>query len=110
MSDDLYLNTGESFEAYYPKEDTERKEKETKKAGAKAASYPILSDLAEWFEEAVKDCDNLDNIQTQTITMNGNAYERTVSIEAQVLAYQLLKQKLQEKYLEFQEFKKERKK
>lgn len=108
--DDIYLRDGESYQApgvYYPEAPEEQKAAEQDIRNIKAASYPILEDNLKWFEEAINACDNMDNIVTADMTRNGVTYSRRVSVEAQVLAYQLLKAKLQEKYAEYQEFAKE---
>lgn len=96
--DDIYLRDGESFQdgAYYPTEDKEALEEARNDASSKAASYPILNDLAEWFEQQVRECDNIDNIDMT---------QGAVSIESQVLAQKLLKQKMLDKAQEFAQFK-----
>lgn len=107
MSDDnIYQNDGESFQngIYYPEAPDERREDESKELAGVSASLPIMPEIAAWFDAAVAECDNMDNIQIDEIEANGVRYHRNVSIEAQVLAYQLLKAKLTEKKLEFQDF------
>lgn len=105
-NDDVYVNDGETYQdtAYYPTEPQEQKESQAHDAGIKAASYPIMPELAEWFQTAITDCDNIHNIQVTAMTVNGVQYSRQISVEAQVLAYQLLKEKLQEKAEEFAKF------
>lgn len=106
MGDDLYQNDGETYQngVYYPGEPEERKEQERVEAGIIASSYPIITDVADWFAAEIAACDSLDNIQTTSVTYGLNTYDRKVSIEAQVLAYQLLKEKLAEKAKDFDRF------
>lgn len=109
-NDDIYVNDGETFvdSAYYPAPPTDRVEAEVTEASIKAASYPIMGAVADWFIDAVAECDNLDNIETHAMTINGVKVGRTMSIEVQVLAYQLLKQLLMDKCTEFNQFATER--
>jgi hypothetical protein len=103
---DVYVNEGDTFQAgiYYPDTPKEQKAKEKDEAAVKAASFPILKDLAGWFEEQIKDCDDIHNIQITEMEVNGVKFTRKASIEGQVLAMQLLKEKLTAKYHEFQKF------
>lgn len=104
--DMVYMNDGDSFQngIYYPDAPEEQTTKINEEQSAKAGSYPILPKLHKWFEDQIKDCDNMHNIQVSKMTINGVSYGRTVSVEAQVLAYQLLKEKLTEKAHEFDDF------
>lgn len=106
MNDDLYLRDGADYTngIYYPEVPTEQKEEEAKHKGTIASSYPIMDDVANWFDEAITECSDIANIETSTTTINGVKYSRTIHVEAQVLAYQLLKQLLQDKAAEFKEF------
>jgi hypothetical protein len=106
MDDQLYLRDGE-FETngvIYAEEDRDIVEERAKQDGVLAASYPIMKDVADWFQECISECDSLTNIEMVAQTVNGVKYERTVSIEAQVLAYQLLKQLLEDKKNSWGEF------
>ena len=106
MDDQLYIRDGE-FETnsiVYATEDNEIVEERSKSDAVLAASYPIMPDVANWFDECIAQCDSIENIEMVAKTMNGVKYERTVSIEAQVLAYQLLKQLLTDKKTEWGEF------
>lgn len=107
---DLYLRDGADYQngIYYPDAPEEQVEEEQKAIGVKASSYPVMDDVADWFKTAISECDSVSNIEVATMTMNGVKYSRSVSVEAQVLAYQLLKELLQDKANEFQEFGKER--
>lgn len=102
-NDDLYVNQGESYDVglYYPTDDPERVESEAKEKSIKAASYPIIPEIAAWFAEQINLSSRNSNIKTQALTINGVRYDRTVSIEGQVLAYQLLEALLTEKAAEF---------
>jgi hypothetical protein len=107
--DDLYVNAGDSYDTtYYPEEDMAVREAEVSQKALQAASFPILGDVAEWFEYQIKGCDNLDNIQFDRQNINGISVDRKLSVEAQVLAYRLLKELLSDKYDQFREFKHER--
>lgn len=108
MSDNLYPNAGDDYNtAYYPAPPAEQTEEIAASQAIKAASYPILPSIGEWFENQINECDNIHNIQVTSITINGIKYSRDISVQAQVLAYQLLKEKLQEKYDEFKDYKHE---
>jgi hypothetical protein len=63
-----------------------------------------MDDVADWFKQAITECDSIANIEVATMTVHGVKYSRAVSVEAQVLAYHLLKEMLQDKANEFQEF------
>jgi hypothetical protein len=103
---DLYLRDGADYQngVYYPEAPIAQVEEEQKAIGIKASSYPVMDDVANWFKEAIADCDSISNIETSIQTLNGVKYSRTISIEGQVFAYQLLKELLQDKANEFQEF------
>lgn len=104
---DIYVNPGQTESLggdYYPGVPAERTEAEQAEAAPIAGSYPIMEDVAKWFEAQIAECDDMHNIQTSKLTVNGAVFERTVSVEAQVLAYQLLKEKLQAKFNTFKAF------
>ena len=95
QDDDLYLaSADDASTAYYPQEDDNQKSEEAKNNGVIAASYPILPELAKWFEEQIAACDNIGNIQIDSMEFNGHKFSRKASIEGQVLANQLLKEML----------------
>lgn len=106
--DDLYVNAGDSYNTpvgeYYPAPPAERVEEERQERAIKAASYPIMDDLADWWKAMIDGCDDIHNIAMTDMTVNDVKYTRSVSIEAQVLAYQIVKEKLIEKYQLFQNF------
>jgi hypothetical protein len=107
---DIYVNPGITDVlggAYYPGEPEERKAAEKDQAAPVAASYPIMEDVAEWFKQQIASCDDMHNIQVSKMTIGGTVYERSISVEAQVLAYQLLKEKLTDKFNTFKDFSKE---
>jgi hypothetical protein len=109
MSDDIYPNDGSAFDtAAYAAEPEERIADEVAHASMKAASYPILGDVAGWFEEQLAQCDSIDNIQFDLTVIAGMPVERKLSVEAQVLAYRMLKELLNDKYREFEDFRHER--
>jgi hypothetical protein len=104
--DDVYLNAGDSYDApgvYYPKQ-AEPTEEELQARAAMVQSYPIMASVYEWFEMQIDGADSIQNIKMQSMTVNGVKYSREVSIEAQVLAFQLLKDMLIEKQAEFKTF------
>lgn len=103
-TDNLYTASAtEVAEPYYPEDDEDRKNEEQQQQGNLAASYPILADVDDWFESQILNASDIHNIQIHERTINGIKYNRTVSVEAQVLAYQLLKEILAEKQNEFKE-------
>lgn len=106
MDDDLMPNDGEAFtnSVSYPDIPEERVEEEAAEAAVIAASYPILPKLADWFEKQMEQAGSLQNIETKSLTISGVKYTRTVSVEAQVLAYQLLHEMLAQVYHDFQEW------
>jgi hypothetical protein len=105
---DLYQNSGDSYDTtFHADMPQERIEEEVKAAAVKAASYPILGDVADWFDEQIKACDSVDNINFDIQTIGGVSVDRKLSVEAQVLAYRMLKELLNEKYQEFKDFKHE---
>lgn len=106
MDDDIYLRDGAAYTngVYYPETPVEQVEEEQKAKGIKASSYPVMDEVAEWFDAAIKECDSISNIEMQTMTVSGVKYSRATSIEGQVMAYQLLKQLLKDKAVEFEEF------
>lgn len=97
---DDYPNDGEQMT--YPKEAPLVQEEADLKTTVDK-SYPILQDIIDWFEKEIALADSIDNIETKTLS--GVKYSRTVSVEAQVLAQQLLKGKLQESQTRFIRFK-----
>lgn len=106
MDDQLYLRDGEdqTNSIIYAVEDTEVVEERSKQNGVLMQSYPIMGDVAQWFDECIEQCSDIANIEMVAKTVNGVKYERTVSIEAQVLAYQLLRQLLEDKKNSWGEF------
>lgn len=104
--DDLYLRDGETYTngTYYPKEPEEQVEEAVKQKGTVAASYPIMGDIAQFFQDAIADSSDLRNIDLNKTEINGVSVTVNVSAEAQLLAYQLLGQLLQDKAKEFDEF------
>ena len=103
--DDIYVNAGDSYDTtFYPDVPQERIEEESHEKAIRAASYPIMDELADWWKDMIESCDDIHNISVTEMTLNDVKYSRTVSIEAQVLAYQLLKEKPIEKYQLFQGF------
>lgn len=109
-TDDLYINDGAAYDtSYYPEDqDGEVKEQEVSQKAVQAASYPIMGDVAEWFEEQIKSCDSIDNIIFDTQVIGNVQLDRNLSVEVQVLAYRLLKEKLQDKARDFEDFRHER--
>lgn len=110
MSDDIYLNDGETYTppgVYYPKTENPATDAELQTQAAIAQSLPIMGEVAAWFEQEIQNCDNIHNIQVTSLTVNGVKYGRDISVEAQVLAFQLLKEMLQNKARDFESFKDE---
>lgn len=107
--DDIYVNAGDSYDTgtQYYDVPAEQKEEEIKEAAIKAASYPILGDVADWFEAQINQCESIENIQFDVTTIQGITVDRKISVEAQVLAYRMLRQLLDDKYQEFKDFRRE---
>jgi hypothetical protein len=89
---------------YDPGQPEGQAERIAEENAAKASSYPILGEIHQWFDAQIADCPNITNIVTDAMTVNGATYTREVSIEAQVLAFQLLQKLLEEKRDEFKEY------
>jgi hypothetical protein len=104
--DDVYVNEGNSYDSgiYYPDAPKEQTEEIAETQGKKAASYPILAELEQWFREQIDYAKDLNNIETARVNINGSTYSRSVSVEGQVLAHQLLSKMLSDKYHEFEDF------
>jgi len=108
MDGNLYPNAGDDMDTtYYPELPKERVEAEAKQKSIKAASYPVMADVEEWFRTQIAECDSIDNIQIDKVTIRGVLYERTISIEAQILAQRLLKDLLSSKYEDFKDWRRE---
>jgi hypothetical protein len=100
-----YVGDGGSLSTdWQPIGPTEQQEAEQSQKAVQASSYPIMDEVAKWFDNAIHDASGLDNIKIDELTINGVKYSRTVSVEAQVLAYQLLEQLLTQKRAEWAEF------
>jgi CRISPR/Cas system CSM-associated protein Csm4 (group 5 of RAMP superfamily) len=109
--DELYVNSGEGYDTdtfYAPKPPADQVEQEVSQQAVKAASYPIMGDLEQWFADWIAECNDLDNIQFDVTNIGGVTIDRKVSVEAQILAYRLLKERIQEKHREFEDFKHEK--
>lgn len=108
VGDDLYPNDGADFDGMlYPDTEPKVSEEEKVETANMAASYPVLADINEWFEQQIAECDSLDNIQIEAIEIKGVKVNKTISIEAQLYALQLLKGLLKDKQEEFKDFKKD---
>lgn len=109
IEDDLIIGAADTSYAdngnYYPKPPADQVAEIAETEGIKAASYPVLGSVAAWFEQQLINCNDITNVVTDSQTINGVTYSRQVSIEAQVLAYQILKGLLQDKFDEFKEYK-----
>lgn len=107
-ADDSYTSDGQQMNGiYYPEPDlvVEDTNKLAEKEAKLSSSLPILDDLIEWFDTQVDLCDSLDNILLTSMTINGVKMGREVSIEGQLMAYQMLKEMLETKRKEFEDFK-----
>lgn len=96
-NDDIYVNAGDSFDTTYypdPKVNEEIEETEQVKQGNRAASYPVMDEVADWFKREVEEAPDIFNIDPD----NG------FSIEAQVYGLQLYQKKMIEKAHEFDEW------
>lgn len=106
---DMYPNDGDSFQAgiYYPEAPKEQTEAIAAESAAASVSFPIMAEVLDWFNRQVEKAGDINQIETKRLTINGVTYGRTVSIEAQVLAQQLLKEMLAEKAHEWERFSEE---
>jgi hypothetical protein len=95
--DDIIPSDSGAYPDYQPEEPQERKQAEREATSAIATSYPIMDDVKQWFTDSIIDFDSIDSIQMEAITVNGVLYDRKVSIEAQLLAQKLCKQKFIDK-------------
>ena len=83
---DPYPNSGESFDEAV--DDTFDLIEEARTRAN--ISYPIVDEFLEFLEDQLKAVPNITNIQTSKQKYNGIEYSRTISIEGQVLAYQMM--------------------
>lgn len=102
IDDDIYINNGETYQdaTYYPEEPQERKESEASDAAIIAASYPIMADVYDWFNEQIAATDSRRNIQ---------AYATSHGLELNLCstAFDIVRELLEGKQQEFQQFRRE---
>lgn len=100
--DDLYLNNGETYQdaAYYPDQPEERTETEQHEAAILAASYPIMGDVYSWFKENIDACDSRRNIIAY-------ATSHDYDIEDCARAFDIVRELLEAKSQDFEQFRKE---
>jgi hypothetical protein len=107
VDDDIYISSSED-DSYLPDYNPKPPEEQTvaiaEENAAKASSYPILSDIADWFEDQISKSPDITNIAISSKTIGNITYRREIHVEAQVLAYQMLKDLLSDKYEEYKEF------
>lgn len=109
-SDDSYTNDGQQMNGiYYPETNTEGEVEASVEKAKLESSFPVIEDLIEWFDIQIDLCDSIDNINLVTWNVNGVEIGTKVGIEAQIYGYQLLKQKLEEKKREYENFIQEKK-
>lgn len=103
--DDVYVNAGDDYDTnLYPATEYQKSDEEKVADGNKAASYPVMTDNYVWFSEQVAKARDISNIQVNVQQIAGTKVERKVSIEAQVMAYQMLAELLEEKANEYKDF------
>lgn len=97
-----YPTTSDTYEdtAFYADIPEERKEAEQEEKAIKAASYPIMGDIADWFEEQIKLTDSRAASNTYA-TLHG--IPKDIANEA----FDVLRDLLNAKYQEFKDFKHE---
>lgn len=100
--DDLYVNDGATYEdtAYYAPVDEEREQTETSQASIKAASYPIMGDIEQWFREQIEATDSRTAV-VQYATLNKLPKETVGE------AFDIVRTLLEAKYQEFKDFRNE---
>lgn len=96
--DDLMPNDGQAYSSD-PRIETPA---ETIKKGMVSLAHPV--ETVEWFEDQIANADSLMNIETTELKIGDVTYTRKVSIEAQVLAQQMLGELLRTKMQEYQHF------
>lgn len=98
--DDAVAVFGETYQdaAYYPDAPLERKEEEASDAAIIAASYPIMSDVYDWFQEQIDATDSRRNIVGYA---NSHGYDITECSRA----FDIVRELLEGKQAEFQQFK-----
>ncbi len=96
--DDLLPNDGQAYSSD-PKITTHAEAMQRAQA---TSTNP--QETVEWFEKQIARCDSLDNIETAEMKINGITYSRKVSIEAQILAQQMLIELLRAKMEEYKFF------
>jgi len=102
-SDDIYVNTGldyapADYQATIPKE---RLEQESKEAAIKAASYPIMADIADWFQVQFAYLDS----RTAVLAY---ATEYEVDVEVAGRAFDVARDIIAVKAKEFEDFQSEK--
>lgn len=100
--DSLYPRDGQEFEGdSYFDQPAERTEIEREEKNAEYESVPFLKSIHTWFDENIASADSIDNIDMQSATINGVTYHPPTSTDAQILAYKMFKQLLEEKKATF---------
>lgn len=104
---DIYVNAGDDYGVggdYYPGTPEGQDKKIQEEKAPELMSLPIMPAVAKWFRDQAANAPDIANIETKSLTINGVKYSRTVSIEGQVLAYQLLQELLIGKAKDFEKF------
>ena len=101
--DDAVAGFGETYQdaVYYPEAPQEQQEELAHEAAILAASYPIMGDVYEWFEEQIKACDSRRSI-------NAYASQHGWNVEDTGRAFDIVRELLEAKSLDFEQFRKEK--
>ncbi len=104
MSDeDLYMNSGLDYAPadYQPSIPKERVEEESKEAAIKAASYPIIGAVADWFQE------QFDYLDSRSALL-AYAKEYNIDVEVAGRAFDVARDIIAIKTKEFEDFQTEK--
>jgi hypothetical protein len=99
QDDNLYVNDGDQYTngVYYPPEATVVKEAEQKQKSVQSTSYPIMNDVADWFNEQIAICDSATFIKSY-------AKENNISMDEAHAGFEVARTLLESKAVEFAEF------
>lgn len=98
---DDYVAPSDSYTDYNPGEPQERIEQESHDAAIMAASYPVMADVYQWFDEQIEATDSRRNIQAY-------ATSHDLDLNLTSAAFDIVRELLEGKQAEFQQFQAER--
>lgn len=105
--DDIYVNNGDTYVStdYQPEpfQTVQQKEQLSHDQAIKAASYPIMADVADWFDTQIDGCDSRRTINAYAAA---KGYQPN-QLEDVARAFDIVRELLEAKSLEFTEFRRE---